>query len=444
MTIEEVNEILDKSKVGNKNSISNFVRIFENDDNLIGVFKMNTFTSRINIVKEVPWQRTGNDFSDKDLDHIKFYVDSNYGICNEQNIISALNVVADNNKFHPIIDYLNSLEWDGKDRLSEAMTIYLGAEKSDINTEFLTMFMLGAINRVFHPGCKFEMMLNFTGAQGVGKSTFARFLALKDEWFCDDVSNLSDDTICRRLMNHWIIELAELVATANSKSIEATKAQISRQKDTYKIPYDRFAKDFPRQCVFTGTTNKREFLPPDKSGNRRYLPVACNKELQQKNILDNEEESKEYFDQLWAQAMHIFKTENPPLKLSEKTEKYLREYQEDFTPEDYEEGMIEDWFGNTDHEKICTMMIYNECLGKLDKPAQYMLNDISAKVDALIEAGKITGFKKERKAMRIDTGHYGIQKGWRKIKEPVYEQPTVFEGPFGPGVLINNTNNINE
>ncbi len=88
---------------------------------------------------------------------------------------------------------------------------------------------------------------------------FMCFLAIKDEWFCDDISNMSDDMICRRIMGHWIVELSEFVATANSKSIEATKAQISRMKDTYKIPYDRFARDFPRHCVFSGTTNKHEF-----------------------------------------------------------------------------------------------------------------------------------------------------------------------------------------
>ena len=435
LDIEEINEMLDKTDKGqNKGTITNIVTILENDELLSGAVKYNKFSYELNIVKGMPWPRESAKIEDRDIDHIRYYIESNYGINNEKNLITAINVVADKNQFHPVVDYLNSLQWDGKDRLSEAMSVYLGAERSDINTEFLTVFMLGAINRVFYPGCKFEMMLNFTGEQGVGKSTFLRFLAVRDEWFCDDISNMSDDMICRRLMAHWIVELSEMVATANSKSIEATKAQISRMKDTYKIPYDRFAKDFPRQCVFAGTTNKHEFLPPDKTGNRRYLPVVCSRERREKMILDNEKESREYIDQLWAQAMYIFKTENPPLKLSDKTEAYLREYQEQFMQDDFDEGKIVAWFEDTDHDRICTMMIYKECLGQHDKPANYTLNNISETVDACIRSGKIVGYEKVTKAMRM--GEYGVQKGWKKIKPPEYEQE-LFDGPFGPGILIN-------
>ncbi len=434
MLTEEINLLLDKTEKGqNKGTIKNIVTIFENDDLLSDAFRFNKFTYSINIVKEMPWQRETDRLEDRDLDHIRYYIEANYGINNEKNLISAINVVADGNKFHPVVDYLLSLKWDGVDRLGEALNVYLGAEKSDINREFLTLFMLGAINRVFHPGCKFEMVLNLTGEQGVGKSTFLRFLAVKDEWFCDDISNMSDEMICRRLIGHWLVELSEMVATANSKSIEATKAQISRQKDTYKIPYDRFAKDFPRHCVFSGTTNKHEFLPPDKTGNRRYLPVVCSLEHRKKMILDNEEESRKYIDQLWAQAMHVFKTENPSLKLSEKTEAYLREYQEQFMQEDFDEGKIIAWFEDTDHERVCTMMIYNECLGQHDRPPNYILNNISETVDSCIKSGKIVGYEKVTKAMRI--GDYGVQKGWRKIKPPEHEQETL-DGPFGLEKLI--------
>lgn len=413
MTHEEVSDCLSKgANKRNESTITNFVTVMKYDDNLRDGFGLNRLTGKIETKREMIWQSGPGPFEDGDLHHLKYYMEYFYNMNNEKDLLTALSVVADSQSFHPIAELLESLEWDGTDRLSEAMTVYLGAEKSPINTEFLTVFMLGAINRVFHPGCKFEMMLNLTGPQGVGKSSFVRFLAMKDEWFCDDVSSLSDELICRRLMGHWIIELPELVATANSKSIEATKAQISRQKDTYKIPYDRFAKDFPRRCVFAGTTNRREFLAPDKSGNRRYLPVACDPQRQEKMILDNEEESRAYFRQLWAQAMHIYETDNPPLKLSAETEKYLREYQADFTPEDYEEGLIESWFEQTDYDRVCTLMIYNECLGRPDKPPQYILNEISAKVDSMIESGRITGFEKSGKAMK--TGKYGVQRGWKR------------------------------
>ena len=54
-------------------------------------------------------------------------------------------------------------------------------------------FMMGAIKRLFALECKFELMLCFLGNQGAGKSTFSRFLAVRDERFPDDLRQLDDE-----------------------------------------------------------------------------------------------------------------------------------------------------------------------------------------------------------------------------------------------------------
>lgn len=74
--------------------------------------------------------------------------------------------------------------------------------------------------RVFKPGCKYEMMLCLARGQGAGKSTFFRFLAIEDEWFSDDIRKLDDENVFRKLQGYWIIEMSEMLATANVKSIE--------------------------------------------------------------------------------------------------------------------------------------------------------------------------------------------------------------------------------
>ena len=102
----------------------------------------------------------------------------------------------------------------------------------------LRLFLLGAIHRAFHPGCKFEVTLCLVGGQGAGKSTFFRLLAGKDEWFSDDLRKLDDENVYRKLQGHWIIEMSEMIATANAKSIEEIKSFLSRQKEVYKIPYE--------------------------------------------------------------------------------------------------------------------------------------------------------------------------------------------------------------
>ena len=164
--------------------------------------------------------------------------------------------------------------------------------EDELTTEALKIFLLGAIKRVFHPGCKFEMMLCLVGGQGAGKSSFFRLLAIKDEWFSDDLRRLDDDNVFRKLQGHWIMEMSEMIATANAKSIEEIKSFLSKQKETYKIPYETHPADRLRQCVFAGTTNRQDFLPRDRTGNRRFIPIPVDAAQAEVHILDNEAESR--------------------------------------------------------------------------------------------------------------------------------------------------------
>ena len=158
--------------------------------------------------------------------------------------------------------------------------------------------MLGAISRVFKPGCKFEYMLCLVGGQGAGKSTFIRFLCMQDRWFTDDIKRLDDDKVYEHLMGHWICEMAEMLAVLNTKYNEATKAFLSKQYDNYRKPYGTRAEDIPRQCVFAGTSNVINFLPLDRSGNRRLLPIMCDSSKAEVHILENEAESRAYIEQM--------------------------------------------------------------------------------------------------------------------------------------------------
>ena len=96
--------------------------------------------------------------------------------------------------------------------------------------------------------------------QGGGKSSLARILAINDMWFTDDIRSLDDKEISGKLQGHWIVEFSEMLATSNTKTVEAIKSFLSRTIDTYRTPYDRYTQDIPRQCVFIGTTNNTDFF----------------------------------------------------------------------------------------------------------------------------------------------------------------------------------------
>ena len=322
--IRHVKEMLTKHSNGEiQRTIQNFITILQNDHVLADAIRLNLLSERIDIVKPVGWPRSGKTLSDTDMKYILRRMEK-YGISSEKKIESAIRIVANENRYHPIRDYLNSLKWDGTERIAHVLHHFLGAAEDEYTCEAMRIFLLGAIKRVFQPGCKFETMLCLVGGQGAGKSTFFRLLAVKDEWFSDDLRRLDDDNVYRKLQGHWIIEMSEMIATANAKSIEEIKSFLSKQKETYKIPYETHPADRLRQCVFAGTTNRQDFLPRDRTGNRRFIPIPVDAELAEVHILDNEEESRAYINQLWAEALTIYNSGNYKLAFSPAMQETLQ------------------------------------------------------------------------------------------------------------------------
>ena len=295
--IEEIKAGLETTEKGGvRQSIRNCLTVFQRDPLLSGAIAYNILTDRKDIIKPIGFHRESTALNDTDMKYLLLYLEETYGLTNEKKIDNAIGIVANENKYHPIRDYLSALVWDGTERIRFCLRHFLGADADDYTYEALKLFLLGAISRAFQPGCKFEIMLCLVGGQGAGKSTFFRLLAVRDEWFSDDLRKLDDDNVYRKLQGHWIIEMSEMMATANAKSIEEIKSFLSRQKEVYKIPYETHPADRPRQCVFGGTSNALDFLPLDRSGNRRFIPVMVYPEQAEVHILEDEAASRAYIE----------------------------------------------------------------------------------------------------------------------------------------------------
>lgn len=316
-TPTEIRETLEGTQKGGvKNSIRNCLTVFQRDPLFRGALRLNLLTEQIDIVKPLGWERTSTTLTDMDMNYLLLYLEENYGLTSEKKVQSAIKIVANENRYHPVRDYLNSLQWDGTERIRYALHHFLGADTDEYTYEALKLFLMGAIRRVFRPGSKFEVMLCLVGGQGAGKSTFFRLLAGRDEWFSDDLKKLDDENVYRKLQGHWIIEMSEMIATANAKSIEEIKSFLSRQKETYKVPYETHPADRLRQCVFGGTTNRQDFLPRDRTGNRRFLPVTVYPERAEVHILDDEAAARAYIEQMWAEAMTVYRSGKYKLSFS--------------------------------------------------------------------------------------------------------------------------------
>ena len=412
--LEEIKEIRDALEPGEKgqprNTKENCVTALENDPLLKGAICQDLFTDRPCIIKDLGWYREDPAITDDDLCQIYLYLEKFYGLTVERNILNAIRVVAQRHPYHPVRDYLESLSWDGRERIRKVLHHFLGAPEDDLTYECLKLFMLGAVERVYHPGCKFEIMLCLVGDQGLGKSSFFRFLALKDEWFSDDLKRMDDENVYRKMQGHWIIEMAEMLGTASAKSVEEIKAFLSRQKETYKVPYDRFPKDRRRQCVFVGTSNKQRFLPLDRTGNRRFYPIQTNIEEAEAHVLDDEVAARAYMDQLWAELMVVYRSGNWSLTLPPEMKHRLGILRMNFMAEDTSTGMVQAFLDDYDGDYVCTKLLYNECYHMLGEPDRKNIGEINDIMNNTIE-GWVPGPQH-----RFD--RYGQQRSWVREKRP--------------------------
>ncbi|CEQ20360.1 virulence-associated E family protein [Paraclostridium sordellii] len=324
-----------------KTSNKNIVTILENDINLKGKIAYNLFSNRTMVKGDLPWRSVsdkvrGDIWQDSDDANLRVYIDITYGIVAPYKINDGLAIIEKKNKYHPIIDYLNSNTWDKISRVDTLMIDYLGAEDCEYTRSITRKMLVAAVSRIFNPGIKFDYMLVLVGRQGIGKSYIINLLGR--EWYSDSLNTVYGKEAYEQLQNAWILEMAELSATKKADA-EAIKHFISKTEDSYRQAYGRRVDTFKRQCVFFGTTNENEFLK-DRTGNRRYWPlmVGVNKPL--KNLF--KDLNKNEINQIWAEALYLYKC-GEKLILEGEVEREANLKQEQHLESNSKEGMIREF-----------------------------------------------------------------------------------------------------
>lgn len=398
-------------------TIDNFVTIFQNDIKLKNCLAYNElFGSAENLI-------TGRRWEEADDSIVMSYIEKKYKIRHTESYYNAFNIVCYQNAYNPIKNIIKSTVWDGKPRIATLFQTYLKCEDSDYIREIARITFLGGIARLYSPGIKFDTMPIFMGKQGCGKSSFIRWLAIKDSFF-KEISEIDGQKGIEAVEGAWICEMSELLALTKSKEVEAVKSYITRQNDTYRKPYERRITENPRKCIIIGSTNRSQFLT-DKTGNRRFLPIQVN--CDGYDIANKETQIRADILQCWAEAKTIYDKGGFSLFISPELIPTFQEKQEDVVEDDWRVGIIEKYIKGK--IIVCVKDIWDNALTSSEFPRDCTKKDSSDIVqimDAFCDWEKVS-------CIRFDT--YGRQRGWRKKLKEVVDRKIPIQAEINEGDL---------
>ncbi|HQR22635.1 MAG TPA: VapE family protein [Burkholderiaceae bacterium] len=252
---------------------ANIALILRNDERWQGVIAYDEF-GQVTLKRERPpyaFGRTG-EWEAEDDSRTAMWLAQRYGLTVTSAMVTeAVETVAREQRFHPVVDYLRSLRWDGVPRNAKWLATYCRVQQSDYAALMGVLFLRGMVKRVLQPGCKFDYCLVLEGAEGLRKSTLAATLG--GEWGSDTPLDLGNNReASAALHGRWVMEFSEMESVTRAEA-HLQKSFLSRTFDQYRPVYSRRNIKVPRQCVFIGTTNETEYIK-EGQGARRFWPAA--------------------------------------------------------------------------------------------------------------------------------------------------------------------------
>lgn len=255
-----------------------------------------------------------------------------------EDCVEILGMIAEGHAYHPVQEYLDKVyaQYGDSTRhlLDDAANRLLNPKQNlGIYNTYFRKWMIGAVARIYNPGCQFDHVLILQGKQGLFKSTILRTLA-GDEFFDDnlgDLANLKDELLILHMA--WIQEWAEFDRVTGKREASLIKSIITRREDRFRAPYDRAVMAHKRRSVLCGSVNDNSFLVDDE--NRRFwvIPLGAPADI---------ETARAERDRLWAAAVSLYRSGELPTLTREETQ-INAELNKTYQREDVWEELIERW-----------------------------------------------------------------------------------------------------
>jgi hypothetical protein len=276
-------------------SAANIAEILGNHPAWKGVLAFDAMSNQITKRQPPPYPKSAvGPWKDADEIATAIWLEREFDLRAGGSLISAVaNLLARYDEFHEVRAWLDQLPaWDGTDRLTAFFSDYCGSPQTPYTAAVGRAFFVSAVARVMAPGCKVDTMLVLEGEQGIGKSQL--ILALFGKAWHIEISYAPGSLdFYQALRGTWCAEFGEL-ASFDKSDMSKVKQVLSQVQDTYRASFGHHVETHPRQTIFVGSTNKREW-GLDETGLRRFWPIAC-KEVNLDAIRDMRE-------QLWAEGL---------------------------------------------------------------------------------------------------------------------------------------------
>jgi hypothetical protein len=221
---------------------------------------------------------------------------------------AAVELVARSQAMHPLRERIAAERWDGVKRLEENFFLqYFQAQPRAEHRyaedqalywdECAVAWFVGAVARLFQPGCAAESILVFEGGRPAEMLEAFQALAGDASYLLAQLpSRFEWQASAEQLRGVWLVALADV---GRQLQYEHARQFLTRTHDQYRPAHSRWGKmNYPRQCVFLGTVEEEQSYLYGE-GQRLVWPVAV-------GAVDVAALARDAW-QIWAEALALYR-----------------------------------------------------------------------------------------------------------------------------------------
>jgi predicted P-loop ATPase len=345
--VKPVTEVSDDEEPPEKEKEPNCVRLDRIIRNIGCKFAFNELTEEI--------EMDGIPIEDMDVLWADLSIHHNRNLNPKTSFVPVLKRLSLESKYHPVRQYLNKVSQKFNEKspyllTDEVLTMGLGLRPDDFDIErwnlfkkFMSRWLIGAVARVYEPGCKMDTALVLQGNQGSGKSQF--FQILGGEYHVDSIGDLKNKDAYMKAATAWLVEWGELESIVGHKAASAVREFLTSREDIYRKPYSAGVTRKPRTYVVAGTTNSSNYLHDDTgTGSRRFLTIGWIKKVDREWLTENR-------DRIWAAATAEYKA-GTRYWFEDKEIDEINERNREAEAVDPLNGLVADWLRQNPHEYV--------------------------------------------------------------------------------------------